>query len=117
VPVRQWVLSLPIPLRPLQAAAITYRIAVGPRAGQKVLPLRGAMPREVTARQPLHELQRTHHKMRRAVSPRSLQLELHLPCRVDLDALVRQRGPGDVAAQPGRGCTRPPCGRAARAAV
>ena len=31
-------------LRPLQAAAITYRIAFGPRAGQKMLTLRGAMP-------------------------------------------------------------------------
>jgi hypothetical protein len=73
VPVRQWILSLPIPLRallaaqpelvedlgqtwlaepgadgeeartlwPLQAAAITYRIAFGPHAGQKVLTLRG----------------------------------------------------------------------------
>jgi hypothetical protein len=40
-------------LRPLQAAAITYRIAFGPRAGQKVLTLRGAMPREDRARQPL----------------------------------------------------------------
>ena len=34
-------------LRPLQAAAITYRIAFGPRAGQKVLTLRGAMAREL----------------------------------------------------------------------
>jgi hypothetical protein len=40
-------------LRPLQAAAMTYRIAFGPRAGQKVLTLRGAVPREATARQPL----------------------------------------------------------------
>ena len=40
-------------LWPLQAAAITYRIAFGPRAGQKVLTLRGAMPREDRARQPL----------------------------------------------------------------
>jgi len=40
-------------LRSLQAAAVTYRIAFGPRAGQKVLTLRGAMPREGTARQPL----------------------------------------------------------------
>ena len=32
-------------LRPLQAAAITYRIAFGPRAGQKALTLRGAMAR------------------------------------------------------------------------
>jgi hypothetical protein len=34
-------------LRPLQAAACTYRIAFGPRAGQKVLTVRGAMPREL----------------------------------------------------------------------
>ncbi len=40
-------------LRPLQAAAVTYRIAFGPRAGQKVVTLRGAMPRESAARQPL----------------------------------------------------------------
>ena len=40
-------------LRPLQAAAITYRIAFGPRAGHKVLTLRGAMPREDRVRQPL----------------------------------------------------------------
>jgi hypothetical protein len=33
-------------LRPLQAEAITYRIAFGPRAGHKVLALRGAMARE-----------------------------------------------------------------------
>jgi hypothetical protein len=40
-------------LRPLQAAAITYRIAFGPRAGQKVLTLRGSTSREAAARQPL----------------------------------------------------------------
>ena len=39
-------------LLPLQAAAITYRIAFGPRAGHKVLTLRGAMAREGMA----HEL-------------------------------------------------------------
>ena len=33
-------------LRPLQAAACTYRIAFGPRAGQKVLMVQGAMPRD-----------------------------------------------------------------------
>ena len=32
-------------LLPLQAAVVTYRIAFGPRAGHKVLTLRGAMPR------------------------------------------------------------------------
>jgi hypothetical protein len=31
----------------------TYRIAFRPRAGQKVLTLRGAMPREATAHQPI----------------------------------------------------------------
>jgi len=40
-------------LWPLQAAAISYRIAFGPHAGQKVLTLRGAMPREGSARQAL----------------------------------------------------------------
>jgi hypothetical protein len=40
-------------LRPLQAAAVTYRIACGPRAGQQVLTPRGGMPREAAARQPL----------------------------------------------------------------
>jgi hypothetical protein len=40
-------------LRPLQAAAVTYRIAFGPRAGQKVLTLQGAAPRQTAARQPL----------------------------------------------------------------
>ena len=39
-------------LRPLQAAAVTYRIAFGPRARQKVLTLRGARPRETEAGQP-----------------------------------------------------------------
>ena len=33
-------------LRPLQAAACTYRIAFGPRAGQKVLTVQGTMPRD-----------------------------------------------------------------------
>ena len=40
-------------LRPLQAAAVTYRIAFGPRAGHKVLTLKGAMPRDAAPRQPL----------------------------------------------------------------
>jgi len=38
-------------LRPLQAGAVTYRIAFGPRAGRKVPTLRGAMPHEAAARQ------------------------------------------------------------------
>ena len=40
-------------LRPLQAAACTYRIAFGPRAGEKVLTVQGAMPRETDFEQPL----------------------------------------------------------------
>ena len=40
-------------LRPLQAAACTYRIAFGPRAGQKVLTVQGAMPRETDFKQTL----------------------------------------------------------------
>ena len=40
-------------LRPLQAAACTYRIAFGPRAGQKVLTLQGAMPGEAGFKQKL----------------------------------------------------------------
>ncbi|MGL6111515.1 MAG: hypothetical protein ACRC2B_15600 [Rubrivivax sp.] len=40
-------------LRPLQAAACTYRIAFGPRAGQKVLTLQGAMPRQTDFNQTL----------------------------------------------------------------
>ena len=40
-------------LRPLQAAACTYRIAFGPRAGQKVLTVQGVMPREKDFKQTL----------------------------------------------------------------
>jgi len=40
-------------LRPLQAAAWTYRIAFGPRAGQKVLTVQGAMARDAARAQDL----------------------------------------------------------------
>ena len=40
-------------LRPLQAAACTCRIAFGPRAGQKVLTVQGAMPRQTEFKQTL----------------------------------------------------------------
>ena len=40
-------------LRPQQAAACTYRIAFGPRVGQKVLTLQSAMPRETNFKQTL----------------------------------------------------------------
>jgi len=40
-------------LRPLQAAACTYRIAFCPHAGQKVLSVQGARPRETDLKQSL----------------------------------------------------------------
>ena len=40
-------------LRPLQAAACTYRIAFGPSAGQKVFTVQGAMPRDAAFTQAL----------------------------------------------------------------
>ena len=40
-------------LRPLQAAACTYRIAFGPRPGQKVLTVQGTMPRQTDFKQSL----------------------------------------------------------------
>jgi Putative transposase len=40
-------------LRPLQAAACTYRTAFGPRAGQKVLTVQGVMPRDADFKQTL----------------------------------------------------------------
>lgn len=40
-------------LRPLQAAACTYRIALGPRAGQQVLTLQGALPTQADFKQNL----------------------------------------------------------------
>ena len=39
-------------LRPLQAAAVAYRIALGLRAGRKLLTLMSAVPREIAPRQP-----------------------------------------------------------------
>ena len=40
-------------LRPLQRGSCVYRIAFGPRAGQKVLTLQGALPREASGKQRL----------------------------------------------------------------
>ena len=39
--------------RPLQAAACTYRIALGLRVGQEMLTVQGAMPREKDFKQTL----------------------------------------------------------------
>ena len=40
-------------LRPLHRGSCVYRIAFGPRAGQKVLMLQGALPREISGTQKL----------------------------------------------------------------
>jgi hypothetical protein len=40
-------------LRPLHRGSCVYRIAFGPRAGQKVLTLQGALPREASGKQRL----------------------------------------------------------------
>jgi len=40
-------------LRPVQGAAVTHRVAFGPRAGQKLVCLRGPMPQEAKERQRL----------------------------------------------------------------
>ena len=40
-------------LRPLHRGSCVYRIAFGPRAGQKVLTLQGALPREIGGEQKL----------------------------------------------------------------
>jgi Putative transposase len=41
------------PLRPLHGGSCVYRIAFGPRAGQKVLTLQGALPRQASGKQKL----------------------------------------------------------------
>lgn len=48
---------------------------------------------------PLHELQRGHDEVSRTIAPRRLELQLHLPGGVELNPLVGQSRPGDVAAQ------------------
>jgi len=55
-------------LRPLQAAACAYRIAFGPRAGQKVLTMRGAMARDAGRDQDLCADQQGSACMRRCAA-------------------------------------------------
>jgi hypothetical protein len=43
---------------------------------------------------------RAQPRVRRPISPRRLEPERHLPCRVHLDALVRQRRSRDGSAEP-----------------
>ena len=78
-------------LRSLQAAACTYRVACGPRAGQKVLTLQVAMPRETDFEQPLCADMSgfsLHAAVRCAADDRQA-LELHVD--VDLNAGLQQR--------------------------
>ena len=73
-------------LRRLQAAAVASRIASGPRAGQKVQTIRGAMPREGTAGQPL-AVARRHH------APGPEPAGVHAAaCRAGAQAAVAQAG-------------------------
>ena len=89
-------------LRPLQAAACTYRIAFGPRAGQKVLTLQGAMPRETDFNQTLcADMQgfSLHAAVRCGADDRQALEQLcryitRLPCRPR-----RARGPAPRQAQ------------------
>lgn len=48
-------------LRPLQAAACTYRIAFGPRAGQKVFTVQGSVPQDAAFTQTLCADERQAH--------------------------------------------------------
>ena len=57
-------------LSPLQAAACTYRIAFGPRAGQRVLTLQGVMPRETDFNQTLMRRHRGFQPARRGARRR-----------------------------------------------
>lgn len=85
-------------LRPLQAAAITCRIAFGPRAWQKVLTLTGAMPRETTARQALCA-DIDGFSLHGAV-----RIEAHDRKRLPAHARPRRFRPGRTASA-GRGCS------------
>jgi hypothetical protein len=74
-------------LRPLQAAAITYRIAFGPRAGQKVLTLRGAERGHgtVPADGPVPREGLAHAKRERGLQGMPRETALRQPLCVDID--------------------------------
>ena len=87
-------------LRPLQAAACTYRVAFGPRAGQKVLTVQATMPRETGCKQKL------------CADMNSFSLHAAVRCGADLPAdrrctppdradHLRSSGPAPGAAGPG----------------
>lgn len=66
-------------------------------------------------RQPPHEVRRRHHQVRGAVSPRCLELELHLPAGVGLQRSSDSSGQGT---RPSRGArSSPGSTRAAIAAI
>ena len=83
-------------LRPLQAAACTYRVAFGPRAGQKVLTLQGVMPRETLQGGAVRRDERFQSARRRALQGRRAPsaratLPLHHPPSAGQRARASQR--------------------------
>jgi hypothetical protein len=101
-------------LRPLQVAAITYRIAFGPRAGQKVLTLRGAMARFGLAREllcsdidgfSLHAAVRVASARAQAAGA---AVPLHHPAGAGRrESAAQRRRPGGTQAQDTLGATAP----------
>ena len=89
-------------LRPLQAAACTYRIAFGPRAGQKLLTVQGAMPRDADFKQTLcadsHGF--SLHAAGRCCADDRQALE-QLCCYITRPALANERVQTNAASQVG----------------
>ena len=87
-------------LRPLQAAACTYRIAFGPRAGRKVLTVQGAMTRDADFKQSLcPDIQglSLHAAVRCGADDRQAQEQ---PCRyITRPALANERMQANAAEQ------------------
>jgi hypothetical protein len=84
-------------LRPLQAAAVTYRIAFGPRAGQKMLTLRGAEPGHgtVPADGPVPREGLAHPKRERGLQGMPRETTARQPLCADIDGnSAARRGAG-----------------------
>ena len=81
-------------LRPLQAAARTYRVAFGPRAGQKVFTVQAAMPRDAAFTQAL------------CAEEQGFSLHAAVRCAADDSQALERRSGGDRAdPHAPRGCT------------
>jgi len=94
-PGRAWTVSISLSATAADSAVGSASArAFGTTSGRN-LALGGSTPlnrmrcRRNQRRQPLHELQRRHHQVRRPVAPRRLELQLHLPGSVELHPLVR----------------------------